>query len=104
MNRTAASPAGSPRTTIAAVHGTFGTGEKILAKDLIGTLGEGMLCLADRNFACWELWHAAAATGAELLWRIGASFTLPVEEVPPEGTYLSRLKAPRMPVQGNTLS
>ena len=66
-----------------------------LAKDLIGTLGEGMLCLADRNFACWELWHAAAATGAELLWRIGASFTLPVEEVLPDGTYLSRLKAPR---------
>ena len=57
MNRTAACPA---RTTIAAVHGTFGTGEKILAKDLIGTLGEGMLCLADRNFACWELWHAGA--------------------------------------------
>jgi hypothetical protein len=83
------------RALIAAVHGTFGTGEKTLAKDLIGALGEGMLCLADRNFACWELWHAAAATGAELLWRIGASFTLPVEEVLPDGTYLSRLKAPR---------
>ena len=54
-----------------------------------------MLCLADRNFACWELWHDAAATGAQLLWRIGASFTLPVDEILPDGTYLSRLKAPR---------
>ena len=54
-----------------------------------------MLCLADRNFACWELWRDAAATGAQLLWRIGASFTLPVDEILPDGTYLSRLKAPR---------
>ncbi len=29
------------------------------------------------------------------LWRIGASFTLPVDEILPDGTYLSRLKAPR---------
>ena len=67
-------------------------------------MGEGMLCLADRNFACWELWHAAAAMGAELLWRVGASFTLPVEEVLPEGTYLSRLRAPRMPVDPGHLA
>ena len=32
-----------------------------------------MLVLADRNFAGYELWRDAAATGAELLWRIGAS-------------------------------
>ena len=83
------------RALVAAVHGTFRTGEKTLARELIGRLGEGMLCLADRNFACWELWHDAAATGAELLWRIGASFTLPIDEILPDGTYLSRLKAPR---------
>jgi hypothetical protein len=83
------------RALIAAVHGAFSTGEKTLARDLIGQLGEGMLCLADRNFACWELWRDAAATGAALLWRIGASFSLPVDEVLGDGTYLSRLKAPR---------
>jgi hypothetical protein len=83
------------RALVAAAHGAFATGEKTLARDLIGRLGEGMLCLADRNFACWELWHGAAATGAQLLWRIGASFTLPVDEVLPDGTYLSRLTAPR---------
>jgi hypothetical protein len=43
------------RALVAAVHGAFSTGEKTLARELIGTLGEGMLCLADRNFACWEL-------------------------------------------------
>jgi hypothetical protein len=54
-----------------------------------------MQCLADRNFGCWERWHDTAATEAQLVWRMGASFTLPVVEVLPDGTYLSRLKAPR---------
>ena len=31
----------------------------------------------------------------QLLWRIGASFTLPADDILPDGTYLSRLKAPR---------
>jgi hypothetical protein len=57
------------RALVAAVHGAFSTGEKTLARELIGTLGGGMLCLADRDFACWQLWHDAAATGAQLLWR-----------------------------------
>ena len=83
------------RALIAAAHGAFSTGEKTLARDLIGKLGEGMVCLADRNFACRELWRDAAATGAALLWRIGASFSLPVDDVLGDGTYLSRLKAPR---------
>ena len=83
------------RALAAAVWGSYSTGEKTLARQLIGRLGEGMVCLADRNFACWELWRDAAATGAELLWRIGAPFSLPVGEILPDGTYLSRLKAPR---------
>ena len=51
--------------------------------------------LADRNFAGYELWRDAAATGAQLLWRIGVSFGLPVDQVLADGTYLSVLKAPR---------
>ena len=83
------------RALAAAVWGSYSTGEKTLARQLLGRLSDGMLCLADRNFACWELWHDAAATGAQLVWRIGASFSLPVDEIRPDGTYLSRLKAPR---------
>ena len=83
------------RALAAAVWGSYSTGEKTLARQLLGRLSDGMVCLADRNFACWELWHDAAATGAQLLWRIGASFSLPVDEILPDGTYLSRLKAPR---------
>ena len=40
-------------------------------------------------------WRGAAAGGAELLWRAGAQLSLPVDAVLGDGTYLSRLKAPR---------
>ena len=82
------------RALIAACQGGYSTGEKTLARQLIGRLGPGMLCLADSNFTCYELWRDAAA-GAQLLWRAGASLGLPVIEVLPDGTYLSRLRAPR---------
>jgi hypothetical protein len=83
------------RALIAAACGAYSTGEKTLTAGLLPRLKPGMLVLADRNFAGYELWRDAAAAGAELLWRIGVSFTLPVDEVLADGTYLSRLKAPR---------
>lgn len=82
------------RALIAAVIGAYATGEKTLTTGLLPRLAAGMLVLADRNFAGYELWRDAAATGAELLWRIGTSFTLPVDRVLADGTYLSVLKAP----------
>jgi hypothetical protein len=36
---------------------------------------------------------AAAATGAELLWRMPSNFTLTIEQVLPDGTYLTELTA-----------
>jgi hypothetical protein len=83
------------RALVAAVTGSYATGEKTLTAGLLPRLQPGMLVLADRNFAGYELWRDAAATGAELLWRIGASFTLPVREVLADGTYLSVLTASR---------
>jgi len=50
-----------------------------------------MLCLADRNFFGIELWNEARATGADLLWRIKKNLVLDVEEVLPDGSYLSRI-------------
>jgi hypothetical protein len=83
------------RALIAAAAGGYDTGEKTLTRRLLGRLGAGMLVLADRNFPGYELWRDAAATGADLLWRVGASFSLPVDRVLDDGTYLSRLRAPR---------
>lgn len=83
------------RALIAAALGPYGTGEKTLTAQLLPRLGPGMLVLADRNFPGYQLWRDAAGTGADLLWRVGASFSLPVDTVLPDGSYLSRFKAPK---------
>ena len=83
------------RVLLGAAYGPSSTGEQTLAEDLLPAMGAGMLVLADRNFASWKLWRAAAATGADLCWRMSASFRLPVLEVLPDGTYLSQLRPPR---------
>jgi hypothetical protein len=72
-----------------------GTGERALAGQLLGTLQAGMLLLADRNFYSYQLWNAAAATGADLLWRVRDSMHLPVVRQLPDGSYLAHINDPR---------
>jgi len=86
---------GGTRALLEVAYGASRTGEQTLASDLVQVLEAGMLCLADRNFPSWALWRKASAGGAALLWRVSASFTLPVLEVLPDGTYLSELRPPR---------
>jgi hypothetical protein len=84
--------------TNALLNATFDgyrTAETILAGRLFGSFGPGTPVLADRNFLSWKLWRDAAATQAELLWRVSDSFTLPVLERLADGSYLSRLNPPR---------
>ncbi|MCA1672402.1 MAG: IS4 family transposase [Actinobacteria bacterium] len=85
------------RSLLGAAYGGYRDGEQTLAAspDILGALGPDMLLLADRNFPSWRLWREVAATGADLLWRMSASFTLPVLQVLPDGTYLSELRPPR---------
>ncbi|MFJ7098969.1 IS4 family transposase, partial [Streptomyces mirabilis] len=67
-------------------------GERALFERLLDRLAPGMLLLADRHFPSYDLYTAAAATGAELLWRVSASFALPVKKRLADGTYLSELR------------
>jgi hypothetical protein len=67
-------------------------GERALFERLLDRLAPGMLLLADRGFPSYDLYTAAAATGAELLWRVSASFALPVKKRLADGTYLSELR------------
>src|SRR6266545_4363775 len=69
--------------------------ETVLAQRVLGSFGPGMLVMADRQFLSWKLWRDAAATKADLLWRVSDSFTLPVIKRLPDGSYLSRLNPPR---------
>jgi hypothetical protein len=69
----------------------YATSEVALAKTVLPSLGKGMLCLADRGFFGFEMWKQAAATGADLLWRVRKNIHLPCEERLPDGSYLSRI-------------
>ncbi len=69
----------------------YATSEIALAKTVLPSLGKGMLCLADRGFFGFEMWKQAAATGADLLWRVRKNILLPCERRLPDGSYLSRI-------------
>ena len=61
--------AGSMRWKAAALGG-YHDGETALADRLLGALGAGQLCLADRYFFSMDRWLRFSGTGAHLLWRV----------------------------------
>ena len=63
----------------------YATSEIALAKTVLSNLGAGMLCLADRGFFGFEMWKQAAATGADLLWRVKKNMRLACERRLPDG-------------------
>jgi Insertion element 4 transposase N-terminal/Transposase DDE domain len=69
--------------------GGFAEGETTLAHEALPALRPGMLCLADRQFFGHALWQGAAATGADLLWRVKRNLRLPREAVLADGSFLS---------------
>ena len=69
--------------------GHYADGETTLAHGVVHALRPGMLCLADRCFFGYALWQAAAATGADLLWRVKGNMRLPRVAVLADGSYLS---------------
>jgi hypothetical protein len=71
----------------------YATDEITLARQIVPALRPGMLCLADRFFPSYQLWQAAAQTGADLLWRTRQNARLDVDRRLADGSYLSRLYA-----------
>jgi hypothetical protein len=71
--------------------GRYAEGETTLAQAALAALRPGMLCLADRQFFGHALWQAAAATGADLLWRGKHNLRLPREVVLADGSYLTTI-------------
>jgi hypothetical protein len=69
----------------------FRVGEQALAARLWPAVPAGALLLADRNFHAFELWQAAAAGGWDLLLRLQAGPKFAVEQVLPDGSYLSQV-------------
>ncbi len=71
--------------------GRYEEGETTLARGVLTALRSGMLCLADRQFLGHALWQAAAATGADLLWRVKRNLRLPREARLADGSYLTTI-------------
>jgi hypothetical protein len=87
--------AAGSRQLLGAVSGTLSQGEITLAHRLMNRVHAGMLLLADRNFLGYPLWTACRATGAHLLWRAKLGKPqLPVQQVLPDGSYLSTVYDP----------
>jgi hypothetical protein len=76
----------------AAQLGAYRTSEVTLAADVVPHLTGEMLCLADRGLLSFDLWRRASATGAALVWRAGAAFTLPRLARFADGSYRSELR------------
>jgi hypothetical protein len=89
------SECGSHATGAAEIAGR-NTGEQVMARRLYPRLEPDWLLIADRNFYGFSDWQAAAATGAQLLWRVKQprSLRLPVLQRLPDGSYLSLLVEP----------
>jgi Transposase DDE domain len=80
---------------LGATFGPYTVGEQTLARDLLAALGPGMVVLADRNFLSHTLARDVLATGAHILWRASASFTLTPVAVFADGSYLAVLHPAR---------
>lgn len=77
------------RTIVDAVFGTYGVSEIAYAPKLLGCLRDGMLLLADRNFAVASLVEQIADTKADLLIRCKNNRKLPPIERLPDGSWLT---------------
>lgn len=74
-----------------AAVGSCSTSERELAGELVDRLEPGMLLLADRGFYGFEMWTRAAASGADLLWRVKSSLSPKHIETLDDGSWLARI-------------
>ena len=72
-----------------------GSGERALARQLLPALRAGMLLLADRGYYSLSLWREAAATGADLLWRVKGNLPLAAVAVLPDGSWIAEIAGRR---------
>ena len=82
------------RAVLGAVTSPLATGEQPLARQLLGKLRRGDLLAAGRNFLSHGLLADVLAAGVHVLWRAKSDVDLPVLEVLPDGTWLSRIADP----------
>ena len=78
------------------------TSEIEIARRLIARLTPGMLVLADRGFYGFRLWVQAAATGADLLWRVKTNLKPTHIQTLPDGSWLAQIRPTSGPHRSTT--
>lgn len=68
--------------------------ENKLIEEMFTSLRPGMLALADRGVYSFQRWTRAAATGADLLWRVPSHLILRPVEILPDGSYIAEITPP----------
>lgn len=94
---------------IAAAIGPYRTGERELAGQILHAVERDMLIAFDRGFYSYEFFQDAAATGADLLFRVTTTLKLPVLQRLPDDTWLTVItpagtKAPTSLAQARQLA
>ena len=74
-----------------AVVSPCSTSEIESSRELVGRLKPGVLLLADRGFYGFRLWQEAAATGADLLWRVKTNLKPRHLETLEDGSWLATI-------------
>jgi hypothetical protein len=69
--------------------------ENTLIEEMFPALRPGMLVLADRGVYSYQRWTRAAATGADLLWRVPSNLVLRPVQIRADGSYLAEIASPR---------
>jgi transposase IS4-like protein/DDE family transposase len=82
------------RAVLGAAMSPLAAGEQQLARRLLAKLNPGDLLAADRNFLSHGLLEEVLDAGVHVLWRAKSDVDLPVLQVLPDGTWLSRIADP----------
>ena len=82
------------RAVLGAALSPLATGEQPLGRQLLAKLRPGDLLLAGRNFLSHGLLQEVLAAGVHVLWPAKSDVDLPVLQVLPDGTCLSRIADP----------
>jgi hypothetical protein len=69
--------------------------ENALIEEMFTALRPGMLALADRGIYSFQRWVRAAATGADLLWRVRSNLILRPVEILADGSYIAEITPSR---------
>lgn len=82
---------------LGAAMGPYRMSEQELVRQVLERMQAGMLVLADRNFLGVELWKECLATGADLLWRASATWSLKKIQTLSDGSWLANLSVSKSP-------